>query len=182
MIDYEKILTAHPDQYGGKWRIDGDSADYNNIVWKTDDPPSKEELDALAPDVARTAKIKAAKSERDRRIEGGVVCELDGTEFQIRSDRVTQTEVDKATMAAELAEKDGEEWSVTWEMTTADGNEQDVELNKSNIKAMFKRLDRHRRDHEDAYRTLRDQIKAANDPTEIDVTDDSHWPDKEFSD
>ena len=67
MIDYEKILTANSDTYGGKWRIEGDTTDYNNIVWKTDDPPSKEELDALGDDVS----VKRARTAAYSRIKQG---------------------------------------------------------------------------------------------------------------
>ena len=67
MTDYEKILTANSDTYGGKWRIEGDTTDYNNIVWKTDMPPNKAELDALWDAVA----IERARTAAYTRIKEG---------------------------------------------------------------------------------------------------------------
>ena len=67
MTDYEKILTTNSGAYGGKWRIEGDTTDYDNIVWKTDDPPSKEELDALWDDVA----VERARTAAYSRIHAG---------------------------------------------------------------------------------------------------------------
>jgi len=137
-----------------------------NLAWyKT---PEDEEKWTKVLDVPKELKKDEAKEERDRRIAKGVV--LDGVRYS--SDSNAERRVDAA---ARDAEKRGT--TRRWKGRDVEtGETVRVEMDADALNNLHAAIEDHIQAHFDAEEALADQILDADDPTGIDVTDDSHWP------